>query len=80
MMAKQAFDEAVSFIDQLDKAKASESATVLQFLQENINSWKDKKNKKASLAQANFFSQQDSEAQFINQDDLDDEYDDENDD
>jgi len=36
-MAKQAFDEVVEHMDQLDKSKQAEAATILQFLKENLN-------------------------------------------
>ena len=55
-MASQAFEDAISDIDNLDKAKASESATILQFLRENINQWKSKGGAKQENQVANFFS------------------------
>ena len=61
-------NEAEGDIDNIDKQKASESQFILGFLKDNLNIWKSK-NKKVSSSKRNLFSQQDSEAQFINQDD-----------
>lgn len=73
-MATGAYEEALAEINSLDKGKAQEAATILDFIRENINQW----NKKEAPPhhKKNMFSQQDSEAQFINQDDDedDDEY------
>lgn len=63
-MAQQAFEDAVQDIEGVDKTKAQESATVLEFIKENLNQWKGK-SKEGSVPK-NMFSQQDSEAQFIN--------------
>ena len=73
-IAKQGLAEAENDIENIDKVKASESQFILQFLRENLTSWKNK-NKKVSNSKRNLFSQQDSEAQFINQED-DENYDD----
>lgn len=67
-IAKQGLAEAENDIENIDKVKASESQFILQFLRENLTSWKNK-NKKVSNSKRNLFSQQDSEAQFINQED-----------
>lgn len=66
----------------MSPSEQQDSRTILEFLQENINSWKkkDKSGGKDRLAgssddveelKRNLF-QQDSEAQFIDQDDMDD--------
>ena len=73
-IAKQGLAEAENDIENIDKVKASESQFILQFLRENLTSWKNK-NKKVRNSKRNLFSQQDSEAQFINQED-DENYDD----
>ena len=39
-IANQAFEEAVEHIKSLDRGKRSEAQTILQFLKENITSWK----------------------------------------
>jgi hypothetical protein len=39
-MANQAVEEAEEHMDGVDKSKQSESATVLQFLRENVTQWK----------------------------------------
>lgn len=41
-MANQAFEDAVGDIDSVDKTKAQESATILEFIRENLNLWKQK--------------------------------------
>jgi len=41
-MAVQAIDEAEEHLDAVDRAKQSESQTVLQFLRENVQQWKAK--------------------------------------
>lgn len=90
-MATSAYEEAAAEMNNgvaLERGKAQEASTVLEFIRENIGIWKggaasgvnsgekgdaavgmgggaDHKHKK------NMFSQQDSEAQFINQDDDD---------
>jgi len=70
-IAKQGLAEAEDDIDNIEKVKASESQFILQFLRENLTSWKSK-NKIVSNSKRNLFSQQDSEAQFINQDEDED--------
>ena len=64
-MANQAYEDALSDIDKIDRSKAQESATILEFIRENLNLWKQKGQGEGPK---NFFSQHDSEAQFINQD------------
>lgn len=49
----------------LEKQKLSESNFILDFLRQNLVNWR-KKCKKVSNSKKNLFSQQDSEAQFIN--------------
>ena len=66
-MAKNGIQMAEQELDQLDNQKASESQFILQFLRENLNMWRNKV-KKVSSSKKNLFSQQDSEAQFINHD------------
>jgi hypothetical protein len=70
-IAKQGLAEAEDDIENIEKVKASESQFILQFLRENLTSWKSK-NKIVSNSKRNLFSQQDSEAQFINQDEDED--------
>lgn len=41
-MATSAYEEAMSEIGSLDKSKAQEAATVLEFIRENIGIWKTK--------------------------------------
>lgn len=43
-MANQAIEEAEEHIDTVDRAKQSESQTILQFLRENVAQWKQKIN------------------------------------
>lgn len=59
-MANSAFEDAVNELESVDKSKASESATILEFIKENLNAWKKKKT--AVDPTKNLFSQQDSEA------------------
>ena len=80
-MANQAIEEAEEHIDAIDKAKQSESQTILQFLKENVNQWKQRSKDQGDdgeNSKRNLFSQNDSEAQFIEQEPLSD--DDEEDD
>jgi hypothetical protein len=39
-MATSAYEEAMSDIGSLDKTKAQEASTVLEFIRENIGLWK----------------------------------------
>ena len=66
-LAKEGISKAEDELDMLDNQKASESAFILQFLRENLNMWRNKL-KKVGSSKKNLFSQQDSEAQFINHD------------
>ncbi len=43
-MAKSAVEDAYEDINNIDKQKAGESQTIIQFLKENINLWKKGKN------------------------------------
>lgn len=70
-IAKQGLDEAEGDIANVDKQQAAESQFIMNFLKENLTNWRAK-NKKVSNSKRNLFSQQDSEAQFINQDDSQD--------
>lgn len=67
-MATQAYEEGTGDLASLDRSKAQESANVLEFIRENIGIWKGQRDQQA-LHKKNMFSQQDSEAQFINADD-----------
>ena len=74
-MATTAYEEALVEINTLEKSKAQESATILDFIRENIGLWKRDAASGPLMSghhKKNMFSQQDSEAQFINQDDDDD--------
>lgn len=64
-MANQAVEEAEEHIESMEKAKQSESQTILQFLKENINQWKSKvkdQGDDGDNSKRNLFSQNDSEA------------------
>lgn len=61
-IAQQGIDTAEKDLENLDSQKASESEFILKFMRENLSNWRKR----------NLFSQQDSEAQFINQVDDDD--------
>lgn len=64
-MANQAVEEAEEHIETMEKAKQSESQTILQFLKENINQWKSKvkdQGDDGDNSKRNLFSQNDSEA------------------
>eukprot|EP00347_Sterkiella_histriomuscorum_P003582 403363735 len=81
-IANQSLEDAIQDIDQVDKAKAQESATILEFIKLNIDQWNSQKGKSGKNGagvngQTNLFSQNDSEAQFINQEDYDDDEDEE---
>mmetsp|Transcript_9342 Transcript_9342/g.15755 ORF Transcript_9342/g.15755 Transcript_9342/m.15755 type:complete len:86 (-) Transcript_9342:96-353(-) len=78
-IAQQGLEEAEDDLPNLEKQKQAESQFIIQFLQQNLQNWKSK-NKKVSNSKRNLFSQQDSEAQFINQDDDEDEEDDDDED
>ena len=70
-LAKESIQKAEDELETLDNQKAGESTFILGFLRENLNIWRNKI-KKVSSSKKNLFSQQDSEAQFINHD-VDDE-------
>lgn len=69
-------------MDQIEKSKQTESQTILQFLRENVTQWKTKMqeygldDRYGENSKRNLFSQNDSEAQFIEQEPLDDDDDD----
>ena len=72
-MANQAIEEAEENMNEIDKAKQSESQTILQFLRENVTQWTTKmKETGGDNSKRNLFSQNDSEAQFIEQEPLSD--------
>lgn len=79
-MATQAIEEAEEHINSVEKSKQSESQTILQFLRENVTQWKQKlkdgEDGYGENSKRNLFSQNDSEAQFIEQEPLDDDEDD----
>ena len=78
-MASEAYESAMLEIGALDKSKAQEAANVLEFIRENIQIWNQSaggQKKTQAQHQKNLFSQQDSEAQFINQEDDDEDEDD----
>ena len=75
-MANQAIEEAEEHIEQLDRSKQSESQTIMQFLKENVTQWKQKMRDTGENSKRNLFSQNDSEAQFFEQEPLSDDEDD----
>lgn len=75
-MANQAIEEAEEHMDDIDKSKQSESQTILQFLKENVSQWKQKMKETGDNSKRNLFSQNDSEAQFIEQEPLSEDEDD----
>ena len=81
-MANQAVEEAEENLGEIERSKQSESQTIMQFLKENVTQWKQKMKDTGENSKRNLFSQNDSEAQFIEQEPLsddDDEDDDSND-
>ena len=51
---------------EIDRSKQSESQTIMQFLTENVTQWKQKmKDDTGDNSKRNLFSQNDSDAQFI---------------
>lgn len=77
-MANQAIEEAEENMGEIERSKQSEAQTILQFLKENVTQWHQKmKDNTGENSKRNLFSQNDSEAQFIEQELLsDDEADD----
>lgn len=77
-MAQQAVEEAEEHMDTVERAKQSESQTILQFLRENVTQWKQRIRDAddGDNSKRNLFSQNDSEAQFIEQDPLSEDDDD----
>ena len=65
---------------EIDRSKQSESQTIKQFLKENVTQWKQKMKDTGDNSKRNLFSQNDSDAQFIEQEPLSDEDDDDDDD
>lgn len=63
-------------MDEIEKSKQSESQTILQFLKENVSQWKQKLKETGDNSKRNLFSQNDSEAQFIEQEPLSEDDDD----
>lgn len=78
-MANQAIEEAEEHMDEIEKSKQSESQTILQFLKENVSQWKQKLKETGDNSKRNLFSQNDSEAQFIEQEPLSEDDDDDED-
>ena len=79
-MATQAIEEAEENMGEIDRSKQSESQTIKQFLKENVTQWKQKMKDTGDNSKRNLFSQNDSDAQFIEQEPLSDEDDDDDDD
>lgn len=76
-MATQAIEEAEENMGEIERSKQSESQTIKQFLKENVTQWKQKmKDTTGENSKRNLFSQNDSDAQFIEQEPLSDEDDD----
>ena len=75
-MANQAIEEAEENINEIERSKQSESQTIMQFLKENVTQWKQKMRDTGENSKRNLFSQNDSEAQFIEQEPLSDDEDD----
>jgi hypothetical protein len=66
-MATSAYEEAVQDIGNLDRSKAQEAQTILEFIKENISQWKGSNDEQQPFPggahhKKNMFSQQDSEA------------------
>ena len=79
-MANQAIEEAEENLGEIERSKQSESQTIMQFLKENVTQWKQKMKDTGENSKRNLFSQNDSEAQFIEQEPLSDDEDDDDDD
>lgn len=78
-MATQAIEEAEENMGEIERSKQSESQTIKQFLKENVTQWKQKMKDTGDNSKRNLFSQNDSDAQFIEQEPLSDEDDDDDD-
>ena len=55
-MANQAIEEAEEHMEDIEKSKQSESQTILQFLKENVNQWKQKLKDTGENSKRNLFS------------------------